>query len=540
MFVSIILDTEYMGMGGRIKWFLKNLSSAKRNGIFIITHEHFRTNYHELCEGCADRFYSEFEMRKIDEEEYDSIRKGFIPDKLFENIETEYETRTRAILYLSQNRYLNLEKCLINLIDNELKQRDETRVEGIFNCCECFESIRFLGQYYHCSIIPYSFSAIRKVHGYQWTLYTVNMNGIFYTDAESKKRYKEYLDIEDIPVYSYRELLVLFGKEHNIPLIKYIDYIPEYEAGICEEAFHINPNSFSKFPTTDDDLYYECDKHFKKNQIVVRKHPIQYSQMGISRENVKNDPASFILSCRRIIGTQSQILLKGMLWKRAVYMKGGTLPFSFLCSKDIENVSPVDIKGLNFYMFCYLVPDYFMFDVDYWRWRLKGPTEKEIYEKHFLYYLHSFNLDINTMCSNDEEKRFVYLLNARNCDKDIIHDLTTPNNCCVINYSVAMSKIDIIDENGNIKSKYRCNSFSGQNIYSIFNVNIKDVSAIRFFPFIDVAGSAWIDEILLNGKSIVYYGKVVYFPKTNGFIEWKNVTNIDLDAEIKFVWSYKK
>ena len=45
MFVSIIFDTEYMGMGERIKWFLKNLSKAKENEIFIITHEYLDKNH---------------------------------------------------------------------------------------------------------------------------------------------------------------------------------------------------------------------------------------------------------------------------------------------------------------------------------------------------------------------------------------------------------------------------------------------------------------------------------------------------------------
>lgn len=31
MFVMIIFDTDYYGMEGRLKWFLKNLSHAKAN-----------------------------------------------------------------------------------------------------------------------------------------------------------------------------------------------------------------------------------------------------------------------------------------------------------------------------------------------------------------------------------------------------------------------------------------------------------------------------------------------------------------------------
>ena len=79
---------------------------------------------------------------------------------LFENIEKKLITRTNTLMYLSKQRYYELEACLISLINEELKRRKETKVEAIFNCCECWESIRFLKKQYGCPVIPYVFSAI--------------------------------------------------------------------------------------------------------------------------------------------------------------------------------------------------------------------------------------------------------------------------------------------------------------------------------------------------------------------------------------------
>ena len=539
MFVSIILDTEYMGMGERLKWFLKNISHAKEMDALIITHEYLDTNYQELAEKCGGRFYHDFEMDKLDDETYRSACKGFIPDRIFADIESEHETRTKAIMFLAKNRCLELERCMIGIIDDELKRRKDMRIEGIFNCCECFESIRSLGRHYGCPVIPYVFSAIRKVHGYRQTLYTVNLSGRLYTDAQSRERFQDFLKIEDINIYSYRELLALFGKDHNIPLIKYLDNIPEYEAGICGEAYHLNPNSFMEFQTTDDDLYYECQRYFPNEKVITRSHPLAFSRMGVSREYIKNDPLSFILSCKRIMSTQSQILLKAMLWKRAVYMKGNTLAFSFLCSKEMRNEEPVDLAGLNFFLLSYLVPDKLMFNAGYWRWRLEKPGEKEIYDKHMRFYFDQFHLDADVMRCGEEEKRFVYLLKCRHCDEEIIEDLLDKRDAGYINYGAALSKIDIWDREGGKISMYRRNEFNERNIHSVYKADLLHAEKIRFYPFIDVAGNARISEMMINGKCVMRQEEFSHFPKNDGFIEWTNTGHTNSAAEIAFIWQTK-
>lgn len=194
MFVTIILDTEYMGMGERHKWFLKNLFHAGKNGWFVITHEHLEKYYRTYSENCMERFYQEFEMEKLSDEEYEKVSKGFIPDRIFEEKEKELGSRTECFMYLFQERYPQLEQCLITLIDTELERRFGERVEGIFNCLDCFASIRYLGKHYQCPVIPYVFSAIRKVHGYQQTLYMTNMEGNLYSCEEVIKRYKKFED----------------------------------------------------------------------------------------------------------------------------------------------------------------------------------------------------------------------------------------------------------------------------------------------------------------------------------------------------------
>ena len=42
--------------------------------------------------------------------------------------------------------------------------------------------------------------------------------------------------------------------------------------------------------------------------------------------------------------------------------------------------------SLAFFAFCYLIPWECLMNIDYMRWRLTNPTEREIYYKHIEFY----------------------------------------------------------------------------------------------------------------------------------------------------------
>ncbi|MCM1215129.1 MAG: hypothetical protein NC548_11485 [Lachnospiraceae bacterium] len=519
MFVTIILDTEYMGMGERHKWFFKNLSHAKANNWLVITHEYLDRHYKEYAGRCAERFYDEFEMRRLDEEEYRQISKGFVPDEIFTSKEAEMGSRTEFLSYLFQEHYEELEQCLISIIDAELKKRTGEKVEGIFNCLDCFYSIKYLGEYYNCPVIPYVFSAIRKVHGYQQTLYVTSMDGNLASSDDGKKRYEKFRGEKgDTIVFSRRELLALLGKEHNIPLIKLLDCVPKYEMGVCGGAYNIN-NSFWKFKYTDDDIYYECQKHYSMKEIKTRMHPIVYDRLGLGRETLKNDPVSFILSCKRVTGVQSQILLKAMLWNRTVYIKNDFPKFSFLCEKDINGTDKVNVASLNYYLFGILIPSDMMFDVEYWRWRInENPSEHEIYDRHLGYILKSLGLEAAVIYGGREKERFLYLLQKRSCAEDLINDLLEEEVPTDIHFDVLTSKLEIGKASAVPHSLNCLNRYADGKVYSRFVVDCESgADFLRFYPFVDVGGSARINHLRIDGSCMVKEKGYVYYPKKNGY-----------------------
>lgn len=540
MFVTIILDTEYMGMGERYKWFFKNLSHAKANHWLVITHEYLAKHNEEYVRCCAERFYNEFEMRKLGEEEYAQISKGFVPDEIFVAKEKEMGSRTEFLAYLFQERYMELENCLVSIIDAELQQRSGEIVEGIFNCLDCFRSIHYLGEYYNCPVIPYVFSAIRKVHGYQQTLYMTSIDGNLYSSVDGERRYKKFkAENQDKVIFSRRELLALLGKEQNIPLLKLLDCNPKYEIGICAEAYNVNHN-FLKFKYTDDDIYYECKQRYSTKEITTRIHPMVYDSMGIGREHLKNDPVSFILSCKRLTSVQSQMLLKAMLWNRTVYMKSDFLQLSFLCEKDIDSVNKVDIISLNYYIFGFLIPADLMFDVEYWRWRIyKNPSEHEIYDRHLEYILKCLGMEEDIIYSGDERERFAYLLRKRNCAEDLINDLLEDDPPSDINFDVLSSRLEIGKDSATLYSLNCLNRYINGKVQSRFVVYCeKGVDFLRFYPFFDVGGSAKIDCLRVDGRCILKAKERVYYHKKDGCEECEGIDLTPGKHTVEVEWEY--
>lgn len=528
-------------MDERHKWFIKNLSHAKANNWLVITHEHLNQHYRNYVSHCAERFYNEFEMQKLDDEDYVSICKGFVPDKIFIEKEKEKGSRSEFLAFLFQERYLELEQCLISLIDAELENRPGERIEGIFNCLDCFKSIKYLGKYYHCPVIPYVFSAIRKVHGYKQTLYMTSMDGTLFSSEDGIRRYQMFqITKKNEKIFSRRELLALLGKENNIPLLKLLDCAPIYELGVCAEAYHVNHN-YLKFKYTDDDIHYECAQKYLPEQIKTRIHPMVYDSMGIGRESLKNDPVSFILSCKRIASVQSQMVLKAMLWNRTVYMKSDFLQLSFLCEKEIESLNIVDINSLNYYIFGFLIPSELMFDVNYWRWRInENPTEHEIYNKHLTHILKCLELDACKLFTcRDEKARFAYLLHCRNCSQELIDDLLDEKMPEHINFDVLYSKLELGRGQTVNHSLNRINQYFDEKVHSRFVIDcIEQIDFLRFYPFVDIGGKAKIDNIQIDGICVLNQKDYTCYSKTCGYEECNNLKVIPGKHLIDVEWEY--
>lgn len=513
MFISIILNTEYMDIASRSKWYLKNLFHCKENGWILITHEYMRTHWQQLQEEITPSLFTSWEMQPFAAEDVRDVEQYFIPDNLFDTIEKQCGSRTEMLYQLSSTSNVLIEEVFQNIINEIQFKHPNEKIDGIFHCLEAWQFLRDISQKHNIPLISYSFSAIRKPHGYRQTLYHVNRKGYLHTSQESESRYFQFCDEnQSFPIFTNRELIALFGKERTLPLIQLINHQPHYEMGICTECFSVIPQFFMHNKTTDDDVRFECEKLYDKSQIVVRNHSLQVDYMQLDRSLVHNDPAAWILSCNRLASSRSQIMLKPLLWNRTAVVCSNTLGFSFMCAKDYSSIDKVNLKALNWYMFGYLIPNDLMFSDEYWKWRMTNPSETKIYQQHLEYIIEKLNLPKYLLTEQDEQNRFKSILESRECNQELINILLGNNQDFEIDYNTASSRIVI-----NGRFYWRLNKM--EKGIRHFHIELDESGdTIEFYPLDDMAGCTKLTSVSINGKllDITQFADYKYMPKISG------------------------
>jgi hypothetical protein len=535
MFISIILNTEYMDIASRSKWYLKNLLHCKENGWILITHDYMRTHWQQLQEEITPSLFTSWEMQPFAAEDVRDVEQYFIPDNLFDTIEKQCGSRTEMLYQLSSTSNVLIEEVFQNIINEIQFKHPNEKIDGIFHCLEAWQFLRDISQKHNIPLISYSFSAIRKPHGYRQTLYHVNRKGYLHTSQESESRYFQFCnENQSFPIFTNRELIALFGKERTLPLIQLINHQPHFEMGICTECFSVIPQFFMHNKTTDDDVRFECEKLYDKSQIVVRNHSLQVDYMQLDRSLVHNDPAAWILSCNRLASSRSQIMLKPLLWNRTAVVCSNTLGFSFMCAKDYSSIDKVDLKALNWYMFGYLIPNDLMFSDEYWKWRMTNPSETKIYQQHLEYIIEKLNLPKSLLTEQDEQNRFKSILESRECNQELINILLGNNQDFEIDYNTALSRIVI-----NGRSYWRLNKM--EKGIRHFHIELDESGdAIEFYPLDDMAGCTKLTSVSINGKllDITQFTDYKYMPKISGHYTIP-ITNNNNKLNIDISWDYQ-
>ena len=539
MFVSIVFNTEYNHISYRIRWYLKNLLHCKENDWALITHEYIKKNFNLLQDAVDERFFRDFEMRRFTLDEVKDVEQYFVPDKIFENKEKECGSRTEMLMATAEGEFKELESFFRKTIETIKERHKGEPIDGVFCSLESFGCIRKVCREFNIPLYSYSFSAIRKPHGYRQTLYFAHPDGIFWESHDAENRYRAFLEEgnSSFPIFSNRELLAIIGKERNLPLLQLINHQPDCEIARCNELHAIMPHNFESTKLVDDDLMYEADNLFGRDSSRVRTHAMQLVYKHLNNFEIHNDPASFILSCKRLVAIQSQIMLKALLWKRPVISPKFTMDFSFLCNTDYLSTGLADIKALNYYIFCYLIPGDLMFSDTYWKWRMAGPSEREIYKRHLDFYIETLGLPSSIMVETSEQQRLKSILKSRECDEEVIDDVLCDRQNFNIDYFAASSRFVI-----NGKQHWRLNKKTEDgNLVTALQLNNFLVKEIEFYPLDDVAGFVSLDSITVNGKHIELTDEQKgyrFMKKVSGHYTIPIDDSDSIDAEI--VWHYKK
>ena len=218
-----------------------------------------------------------------------------------------------------------------------------------------------------------------RPNSYVNTFY-LDFNGVN-GDTEFESRFKDFLKISNkVPILS-REKLIRVLSPHNYKRLTEVLFNQkrEFKAGVgLQVEVDTNLLLFNDgYSWIDPVLQAEADNDGK---ILVRPHPVASYALKPSRRIViddisKGDAINFINRCEKIYCLNSSVGLGALLLGRKAVIIGES-PFRSLCNMDEE----MQLKALNFAVFGYLIHGFYLYNDEYYRFRIKNRgNEKLIY-----------------------------------------------------------------------------------------------------------------------------------------------------------------
>ena len=557
MIVIFILANAYAPVKGRLNFILQAMSFAKQKDCLIVVNEYFRDHFDVLENGTDSRFYDELEMDKLSPSEARAVNFCYVPDAIFENVKSRTNSRSRMLSDLCEKDEPALTDFLIRSIDIELRKRNEDKPEYFMCNVETMASMREVAKHYSVPFIPYVFAPIKKVHGYATTLYNAHIGERLFSCEAAQKGYETFSpDLIPFPLLNNKELLALLGKKRNIALLPLINGEGVCEVGVAAQSDSIIPQTFIRDWVTDEDIYYDADLLFGSDKVQTRLHPNKTMRIGIGKKHYKNDPASFILSSKRVAMVQSQISLKAALWNRPVSVYADAIPYSFLFASSLEKASQVSVKDLNYIIFGYLVPSQLIFNTEYWKWRMTNPTATDVYMYHIRFIFEQLGIDTailgsknnknnknNNNNDTNNEDRLLKILKSRQYTSFEIESATANVDEREIDYNFLSSRISAYKNEIPSDTLYALNKRHGSNqILSVFKFRKDGLDTLRFYPLDDVDGFATLKSMEVNGYSVPVDTTETYLAKGKHITEIYPLDNYSRgkdEIEIRIIWEGK-
>jgi hypothetical protein len=256
-------------------------------------------------------------------------------------------------------------------------------------------SLRKVAKQFGVPVIHNELGALRAPL-FQPTVY-VDFRGVNgNTEAAARfQRFKCEVEREGMPLLSRQELCELVAAA---PIQPPVQPEPcEFDLGLAlqvEDDSNLIAfgNGYSNY-----ELIVTALQFVEVERLLVRPHPfgsLDYRRTAWKPIQIDESPTSidFIRRCKRIATINSSVALESMLIGRPACILGQS-PFDFMATGGFAGLfqqtgecSPERLLQLNFAVLGYLVPESLLFELPYYCWRLRRPSELEIYRFHLNYY----------------------------------------------------------------------------------------------------------------------------------------------------------
>lgn len=291
------------------------------------------------------------------------------------------------------------------------------------------ETISGIAKKYDLNVIEMELSGVRKPN-YNFGLSYFQFTNK-YSSEELNKRYLEFckeFENKKFPILTRRELINLLLSKDEIKNIKE----EEYDVGVAL-GLRNDYETFSTKSITNDELLEKLGDFEHKKNVLIRKHPANHDYKYNHEELycIDNSKSSieFVSKCNKIVSSVSNIGLEAMILGKTSYTLG-KMPFSRFCytSLDYNDEYVINIKDLNFLIFCYYTPYSLALNQEYINFRNSNPSQYDIYMYHYDYIMknnkmnlkkRNFSIRNNYLARNNEFENLNSKITDLNCQLEI-------------------------------------------------------------------------------------------------------------------------
>ncbi len=417
MIIPIIYSLNPIANNQMFTWtFIKAVSFAKNYNWPVIAQEQYFSNISSMEGFFSENLIKHFEYTSLVENDLNKIKPIIIPKEIEKEYLSKFPSQTDAYMFSIQNDWTEMENYLEEQI-TAIEQETGEKVEAFMT----LPNVKFLENVSEKLDIP--------VFHFEWGPFRPKAyRKTAYLDFENivtglKPRYETFiaegLD-KKLPIFTRNELLAIFLEKDYLKYAVDQDRVPTYELGIASGYTTIGEYSAHNMVSLVE-THTKSLQHFNENDICWRFHPEDplHSKIGAKNLSEHESTIEFILECKRVVSLSSNMIYEAMLYNRLGYDIGFS-HYSFEGNSSLDKLEDKEasIEFLNYVAFAYLIPYEFLNSLDYLRFRLRKPSEEEIYNYHLEYYLNTIGLDKNILEVKGKE-RLNLILSAKGYEEEI-------------------------------------------------------------------------------------------------------------------------
>jgi hypothetical protein len=377
IFVSFLMPYPIRNKEAPYLWiFYKQLSLFKSDEIVFIGDAYYRKDpvllkdRDEITEASAN--YGEYNVPTI--EHINQYTFCDVPStSIFATLDRQNHSNTNQIFKSLLTQALpELVDFLDTNISELLKKYD---IAGVLSWCNV-PSLSLVALKYNIPIIHNELGALRSTNYLPMAYFDFSgVNG----HTEAKTRFSDFKqEVANLPLLSMEALR---------DLVLNVDF-PDSDKNTVDVgvALQVEDDSNTLAYSNGFDalsLIRWVNKKYSNQKIVLRQHPVaHFSYEKLGQMDESGSIFEFLSKCRTIVTINSSVALEALLFEKEVEILGDS-PFRFI----LEINNPEEKRwALNFAVFAYMVPYDFLFDYDYYLWRVSKPSEADIFVKHLAFY----------------------------------------------------------------------------------------------------------------------------------------------------------